>query len=89
MTADTTAGMTVSRYKATRFWAVRDGAGALVCVCVYKRGADEVIRRLAPATSAAAPTPDPFCDPHLAYLFTPRSARATGTQSEDKENDRP
>ena len=28
-----------------RFWAVY-AAGALVCVCVYKRGAAEVIRRL-------------------------------------------
>jgi len=28
-----------------RFWAVYE-AGVLVCVCVYKRGAAEVIRRL-------------------------------------------
>lgn len=28
-----------------RFWAVYD-AGVLVCVCVYKRGAAEVMRRL-------------------------------------------
>lgn len=28
-----------------RFWAVY-AAGVLVCVCVYKRGAAEVIRRL-------------------------------------------
>ena len=31
-----------------RFWAVHDGAGLLVCVAVYKKGAAEVVRRLAP-----------------------------------------
>jgi hypothetical protein len=34
-----------------RFWAVRDGAGELICVCVYKRGALEVARRLAEPVS--------------------------------------
>ena len=29
-----------------RFWAVHDGTGELVCICVYKRGANEVKRRL-------------------------------------------
>ena len=29
-----------------RNWAVYDDAGALVCLCVYKRGALEVLRRL-------------------------------------------
>lgn len=38
--------ITVSRYNQSRFWAVRDGTGELVCVCVYKRGALEVARRL-------------------------------------------
>ena len=32
-----------------RFWAVHDGAGLLVCVAVYKKGAAEVVRRLSPA----------------------------------------
>jgi len=36
--------MTVKRYK--RFWAVYDAVGELVCVCLYKRGANEVKRRL-------------------------------------------
>jgi hypothetical protein len=36
----------VERYGQTRFWAVRDAAGTLVCVCVYRRGALEVVRRL-------------------------------------------
>ena len=30
-----------------RYWAVYDAAGELVCLCVYKRGAVEVVRRLA------------------------------------------
>jgi hypothetical protein len=36
----------VERYDKTRFFAVRDAADALVCVCVYRRGAEEVVRRL-------------------------------------------
>jgi hypothetical protein len=36
----------VSRHKHTRFWAVRSADGELICVCVYKRGALEVARRL-------------------------------------------
>jgi hypothetical protein len=38
--------ITISRYGRTRFWAVRDVSGELICVCVYKRGALEVARRL-------------------------------------------
>jgi hypothetical protein len=30
-----------------RWWEVRDPAGELVCLTVYKRGAVEVVRRLA------------------------------------------
>jgi hypothetical protein len=39
--------------KRGRFWAVHDDAGELICICVYKRGALEVARRLtsAPASS--------------------------------------
>jgi len=33
---------TVARYRTTRFFAVHDPAGTLVCVCVYKRGATAV-----------------------------------------------
>lgn len=32
-----------------RFWAVHDGAGQLVCLAVYQKGAREVVRRLSPA----------------------------------------
>ena len=28
------------------YWAVYDSAGVLVCVCLYKKGAVEVLRRL-------------------------------------------
>ncbi len=42
--------MTVQRYRNTRQWAVYDVDGALVCVCVYKRGALEVARRLGQGT---------------------------------------
>ena len=38
--------MTITRYKEGRFWALHDAAGRLVCVCVYKKGAIEVVRRL-------------------------------------------
>lgn len=36
----------VERYGKTKFFAVRDAQGALVCVCVYRRGAEEVAQRL-------------------------------------------
>ena len=36
--------MRLERYG--RYWAVYDAAGVLVCLCVYKRGALEVVRRL-------------------------------------------
>lgn len=35
-----------SIHRRGRFWAVLDAGGALVCMTVYKRGAEEVIRRL-------------------------------------------
>jgi hypothetical protein len=35
---------TIERWR--RYWAVRDPKGALVCLTVYRRGAEEVIRRL-------------------------------------------
>ena len=42
--------MEVTRYKG-RFWAVYDGSGRLVVVTVYKRGANEVKRRLYQASA--------------------------------------
>ena len=38
--------MRIARYGTTRYWAVIDADGTLVCLCVYKRGALEVLRRL-------------------------------------------
>ena len=38
--------MRIEKYKQTRFWAVYDNAGVLICVCVYRKGAEEVKRRL-------------------------------------------
>jgi len=46
--------VTVARYGKTRFWAVYDADGALVCVTVYRKGALEVARRLGPATVEVA-----------------------------------
>ena len=42
--AQTQASYTIKRRN--RHWAVIDPAGALVCLTVYKRGAEEVVRRL-------------------------------------------
>ena len=36
--------MTIRRYG--RYWAGYDAGGELVCLCVYQRGAREVVRRL-------------------------------------------
>lgn len=38
---------TFKKRKDTRWWEVLDPAGELVCLTVYKRGAAEVVRRLA------------------------------------------
>jgi hypothetical protein len=40
-------GYTIQRKERSRFWEVLDPTGELVCVTVYKRGAVEVMRRLA------------------------------------------
>jgi len=38
--------MRIERYGKTRYWAVRDREGTLVYLCVYRKGAEEVVRRL-------------------------------------------
>ena len=38
--------MYIQRYGKTRYWAVIDTDGMLVCLCVYRKGAEEVVRRL-------------------------------------------
>ena len=45
----------MSLRKYGRYWALYDDAGELVCVCLYKRGATEVLRRL--QQRSAPPTP--------------------------------
>jgi hypothetical protein len=41
------AGYRIQKYGKSRFWAVIDAAEEPVCITVYKRGALEVVRRLA------------------------------------------
>ena len=36
--------MSIRKYG--RYWAVIDAEGTLVCLCVYRKGAEEVVRRL-------------------------------------------
>ena len=38
--------MRIARYGKTRYWAVIDADGALICLCVYRKGAVEVVKRL-------------------------------------------
>ena len=40
------AAFTYQKREDTRWWEVRDPAGELVCLTVYRRGAREVVRRL-------------------------------------------
>jgi len=40
------AAYTYQKRDRTRWWEVRDPAGELVCLTVYRRGAREVVRRL-------------------------------------------
>jgi len=39
--------MRIARYGKTRYWAVIDAESTLVCLCVYRKGAEEVVQRLA------------------------------------------
>ncbi len=44
--------MRIARYRNTRYWAVIDTEDTLVCLCVYRKGAMEVVRRLETRTTA-------------------------------------
>ncbi len=44
---------TVQKKPESRWWEVRDAAGELVCITVYRRGAREVVRRLSASEVAA------------------------------------
>ncbi len=45
-------GSEIARYRNTRYWAVIDTEDTLVCLCVYRKGALEVVRRLEARTTA-------------------------------------
>jgi hypothetical protein len=53
--------MTITRHD--RFWKVRDTDGTLICLTVYRKGAEEVVRRLTAHREAlqnnTAPPPPP------------------------------
>jgi hypothetical protein len=53
----------ITRYKNSRHWALYDGQ-ELVAVTVYKRGAQEILRRLAAAPAALPSTQQPRRQPH-------------------------
>ena len=42
---------TIAKHTKGRWWEVRDAAGELVCLTVYRRGAREVVRRLSLAAA--------------------------------------
>jgi len=50
--------MSIRKYGG-RYWAVYDSAGALVCVCLYKKGAAEVLRRLQQVPVSTGPADHP------------------------------
>ena len=50
--------MSIRKYGG-RYWAVYDSAGALVCVCLYKKGATEVLRRLQQVPGPPGPADHP------------------------------
>jgi hypothetical protein len=45
--------MSIRKYG--RYWALYDAAGELVCVCLYKKGAAEVLSRLQPLPAPPVP----------------------------------
>ncbi len=44
--------MRIARYRDTRYWAMIDTEDILVYLCVYRKGALEVVRRLQARTTA-------------------------------------
>jgi hypothetical protein len=72
-------GFTVTKHGRSRFWALRDGAGDLVCLCVYKRGALEVARRLAQDL-----TPDACCLREAPAPFASKSPESTTTHPQNR-----
>ncbi len=78
--------MRIARYRNTRYWAVIDTEDTLVCLCVYRKGALEVVRRLEERTTAynreAGPAGSacfslPFIEMELSSWIPRRNASAT------------
>src|SRR5579862_9505851 len=68
----------IERYKKTRFWAVYDDCGALICLTVYRKGAEEVRRRLTQKPAE--------CQPPLAEVHTlERQGDTHGISRKDSE----
>ena len=63
-----------------RFWAVHDGAGQLICVAVYRKGAREVVRRLSPAREAEETSPEAEESTERAVPARERKDRENGTR---------
>lgn len=51
--------MKIERYKGSRYFALYDATGELVVVTVYKRDAQEVLRRLSASQSGGAASAAP------------------------------
>ncbi|HYE10507.1 MAG TPA: hypothetical protein VEF53_10055 [Patescibacteria group bacterium] len=49
--------MRYEKYKNSRNWAVYDNLGQLVCVTLYRKGAQEVVRRLSDSRECVSPSP--------------------------------
>jgi hypothetical protein len=50
--------MHLEKYRQGRYWAVYDDTGMLICVTLYKKGAQEVVRRLQGVNGHRPPPPD-------------------------------
>ena len=66
----TRAELTVARYRRTRFWGLYE-AGVLLCVTVYKKGAEAVKTRIERGT----PLPPPPSPPPQPQRIETRAAR--------------
>lgn len=54
--------MSIRKYR--RYWALYDDAGELVCICLYKKGAAEVLKRLEQRPTPPAPPTQARHTPH-------------------------
>jgi hypothetical protein len=62
--------MHIATYGKTRYWAVIDAAGTLVCLCVYQRGVTEVVRCLMAAIATLLDRYMRHAMPHLPHHHT-------------------